>query len=76
MTQGEWFLDIQQRHYSAEQILLRKQQDKWAARIALYLALGGDWFIAPSNEDANAPISEHNKPQCGASPREASISNG
>tara|TARA_R110002124_G_scaffold233406_1_gene398807 strand:- start:197370 stop:198854 length:1485 start_codon:yes stop_codon:yes gene_type:complete len=70
------FLDIQQRHYSAEQILLRKQQDKWAARIALYLALGGDWFIAPSNEDANAPISEHNKPQCGASPREASISNG
>lgn len=37
------FLDIQQRRYIAEQTVLRAQQDKWTARINLYLALGGDW---------------------------------
>ncbi len=37
------FLDIQQRRYSIEQGLLGIQQEKWNARIALYLALGGDW---------------------------------
>ena len=38
------YLDTQQRRYNLEQSLLGKQQEKWNARIALYLALGGDWF--------------------------------
>lgn len=38
------YLDIQQQYYQAEQVLLSTQQEKWAIRIALYLALGGDWF--------------------------------
>lgn len=38
------FLDTQQRRYTVEQTLVRKMQERWSARIALYLALGGDWF--------------------------------
>ncbi len=38
------YLDTQQRRYSLEQNLLIRQQEKWNARISLYLALGGDWF--------------------------------
>lgn len=60
-------LDIQQRHFNAEQIVLRKQQDKWAARIALYLALGGDWTAKPSTD---------NTTQCGINTTEMSMSNG
>lgn len=37
-------LDTQQRRYTTEQLLLQKQQEKWNTRIALYLALGGDWL--------------------------------
>lgn len=37
-------LDIQQRRYASEQLYIRRQQEKWNTRVALYLALGGDWF--------------------------------
>ena len=37
------YLDIQQRRYATEQRFKLKQQEKWATRSALYLALGGDW---------------------------------
>ncbi|MGB0719331.1 MAG: efflux transporter outer membrane subunit [Bdellovibrionales bacterium] len=42
------FLETQQSRYAAEQTLLLTQQARWNARIALYLALGGDW-LTPSN---------------------------
>ena len=38
------YLDIEQSRYSAQQNLILKKQEKWNARTALYLALGGDWF--------------------------------
>lgn len=38
------YLDTQQSRYAAEQALLELQQQKWNARVALYLALGGDWY--------------------------------
>lgn len=38
------YLDTQQRRYAAQQTYISRQQEKWAARIALYLALGGDWM--------------------------------
>lgn len=44
------FLDIQQRRYATEQTYLRLQQVKWNTRIALYLALGGDW-LSPITDD-------------------------
>jgi NodT family efflux transporter outer membrane factor (OMF) lipoprotein len=37
------YLETQRRRYLVEQNWLRLQQDKWRNRIALYLALGGDW---------------------------------
>lgn len=37
-------LDIQQPLYLAEQSLLSLQQSMWNNRVALYLALGGDWL--------------------------------
>ncbi|MGK0297728.1 MAG: multidrug efflux system outer membrane protein [Gammaproteobacteria bacterium] len=37
------YLETQQRRYQIEQNWLRLQQEKWNNRIALYLALGGDW---------------------------------
>lgn len=43
------FLDTQASHYTAQQALITKEQERWAARIALYLALGGDWFSATNN---------------------------
>jgi len=46
------FLDTQQRRYNAEQNLITIQQERWNARIALYLALGGDWFNADNNSCA------------------------
>lgn len=51
------YLDIQQKNYAAQQLLLVTQQKKWAARVSLYLALGGDWF----NEDSE----EEDKGRCG-----------
>lgn len=38
------YLDIQQNKYLAEQGLYQLYQSHWNNRIALYLALGGDWF--------------------------------
>ncbi len=38
------FLDVQQRRYVSAQSYILKQQQKWQTRIALYQALGGDWF--------------------------------
>ena len=38
------FLETQQRRYLAEQSYLSLQQVRWNTRIALYLALGGDWL--------------------------------
>jgi len=40
-------LDIQRRAQIAEQSLITAQQSLWNTRIALYLALGGDWEITP-----------------------------
>lgn len=37
-------LDIQRRRYAAEQAYLLTAQAAWNNRIALYLALGGDWL--------------------------------
>lgn len=37
-------LDIEQRNYQIQQIAILRGQQKWNARIALYLALGGDWL--------------------------------
>jgi NodT family efflux transporter outer membrane factor (OMF) lipoprotein len=37
-------LDTQQRQYQIQQALILRQQDKWNTRVALYLALGGDWL--------------------------------
>ena len=37
------YLETQRRRYLVEQNWLRLQQEKWGNRIALYLALGGDW---------------------------------
>ncbi len=62
------FLDIQQRRYSIEQTLLSAQQQKWNARISLYLALGGDWF---SNE--KQAISLDQNAYCTAAPERAMI---
>lgn len=42
------FLEAEQEFYLAHQNLLVTQQSKWNARIALYLALGGDWFAEGS----------------------------
>ena len=44
------YLETQQRRYLIEQNWLRLQQQKWNNRIALYLALGGDWVN--ENEDS------------------------
>lgn len=44
-------LNTQQRRYTSEQIYYRLQQQRWNARIALYLALGGDWL-----NDQGAPM--------------------
>jgi NodT family efflux transporter outer membrane factor (OMF) lipoprotein len=46
------YLDIQQRRYVAEQGMLNIQQLKWNARIALYMALGGDWLQDEANVEA------------------------
>jgi NodT family efflux transporter outer membrane factor (OMF) lipoprotein len=40
-------LEIQRRHYAAEQAYLLAAQAAWNNRIALYLALGGDWLPDP-----------------------------
>lgn len=53
------FLDTQQRRYNIEQSLLGVQQQKWNARISLYLALGGDWF----DKNGYAPLDK--KSYCG-----------
>ena len=56
------FLDIQQRRYTIEQSYLRLQQTKWNTRIALYLALGGDWLSEGNNENmpaCRAPSAEN-----------------
>ena len=37
-------LDTQQREYQIQQNLILRQQAKWNTRVALYLALGGDWL--------------------------------
>ncbi len=42
------FLDIQQNRYLTQQTLLVAQQTKWSTRVALYLALGGDWLSKPA----------------------------
>jgi multidrug efflux system outer membrane protein len=45
-------LNTQQRRYQIEQSAILREQDKWATRIALYLALGGDWVAsAIQNKD-------------------------
>ena len=41
------YLEVEQRRYRTEQNTLRTQQLRWSTRIALYLALGGDW-VAPA----------------------------
>ncbi len=46
------YLDVQQRRYIAEQGLLNIQQLKWNARVALYMALGGDWLQDEANAEA------------------------
>lgn len=40
------FLDTQQRRYQIEQSTILREQQSWNTRIALYLALGGDWLGA------------------------------
>ena len=45
------YLDIQQSRYLAEQGLYQLYQSRWNNLIALYLALGGDWF---NNEQTSA----------------------
>lgn len=45
----EW-LDTQQRRYAAEQQWRRLQQQLWNNRVALYLALGGDWLPAEEQD--------------------------
>ncbi len=44
LTNLQDYLDIEQSAYSAQRSLLLKKQEKWNARIALYLSLGGDWL--------------------------------
>lgn len=45
------YLEIEQRRYRTEQTWVRLQQQRWSTRVALYLALGGDWNTSPlSNE--------------------------
>lgn len=46
------YLDIQQNKYLAEQGLYQLYQSHWNNRIALYLALGGDWFNNEQKTDA------------------------
>jgi NodT family efflux transporter outer membrane factor (OMF) lipoprotein len=46
------YLDIQQNKYLAEQKLYQIYQSHWDNRIALYLALGGDWFNNEEKADA------------------------
>lgn len=53
------FLDIQQRRYVTEQAYLRLQQVKWNTRIALYLALGGDWLSKHNNDTMAACPNMH-----------------
>lgn len=48
------FLDTQQRRYQIEQSAILREQEKWNTRIALYLALGGDWFSKKSNDQQEA----------------------
>lgn len=55
-------LDTQQRRYSAEQNLLRTQQEKWNTRVSLYLALGGDWLGNPSDPDLESAPQSEEKP--------------
>ncbi|MCS5596901.1 MAG: efflux transporter outer membrane subunit [Alphaproteobacteria bacterium] len=46
------FLDVQQRRYASAQGYILKQQEKWQTRIALYQALGGDWFNTKNKQAA------------------------
>lgn len=46
------FLDTQQRRYTIEQNAILSQRSKWQTRIALYLTLGGDWFLEKTDEGA------------------------
>jgi NodT family efflux transporter outer membrane factor (OMF) lipoprotein len=44
------YLETQQRRYAMSQALLQLEGQRWQNRVALYLALGGDWI------DATQPI--------------------
>lgn len=44
-------LDIEQRKYQIEQIAILRGQQKWNARVALYLALGGNWQANNENDE-------------------------
>lgn len=55
-------LDIQQRRYQLEQNLISKQQQKWLARIALHLALGGHWDTKKDTD--NMSFDQHRGATC------------
>jgi multidrug efflux system outer membrane protein len=46
------YLETQQRRYAAAQNLLLVKQQYWNNRIALYLALGGDWLGEETDKEA------------------------
>ncbi len=49
------FLDTQQRRYQIEQSAISREQEKWNTRIALYLALGGDWQKQNNQQEEACP---------------------
>lgn len=46
------YLEIEQRRYRTEQSWVRLQQQRWSTRLALYLALGGDWNTSPLSDES------------------------
>ncbi len=55
------YLAAERDYYLAQQNLLVTQQARWNARIALYLALGGDWLNENENESDVCDHNEHKK---------------
>ena len=43
-------MNIVEQGYIVEQNLISNEQQKWNTRIALYLAIGGDWFADQTEE--------------------------
>ncbi len=51
------YLDIQQRNYQMKKSNLILKQQRWENRVALYLALGGDWFKDEEGKSNNTQCS-------------------